>query len=175
MKLKLFTVAALLFAMTSCGSKSAKEDNADKEKTEVSASENNDETTDDYTADAADSDEDYDDDGDSSSASSSEVDDMLNQYEKFVDKYISLVKKAAKGDVSAMADYASYMESAEELSDKLDKCAGSMNAAQTKRYMEITTKMTGAAADIAGSASGAAAAMESQINDAMNMMNNLGF
>lgn len=174
MKLKFFTVAVVLLAMTSCGSKSDKADNAPKDDVETADEMTCDELTcsDDLNVNmddiksAADeylSSSDFESDNDDSSndedayssssssyssentSASSEVDDMLDEYENFVDEYISLLKKAANGDVSAVSNYARYMQSAQELSKKLDKFTGKMNAAQTGRYMNITNKLTQAA------------------------------
>ena len=77
--------------------------------------------------------------------SSADIDKMLDEYEKFVDKYIALVKKAQNGDVSVMSEYASMLESAERLSEELDNCDGVMTSAQLSRYTRITSKMTSAA------------------------------
>ena len=76
---------------------------------------------------------------------SADIDKMLDEYEKFVDKYIALMKKAQSGDLSAMSEYASMLESAERLSNKLDNCDGDMTSAQLSRYTRITSKMTSAA------------------------------
>lgn len=77
--------------------------------------------------------------------SSADIDKMLDEYEKFVDKYIALMKKAQNGDVSVMSEYASMLESAERLSEELDNCDGDMTSAQLSRYTRITSKMTSAA------------------------------
>lgn len=179
MKLKLFTVAALIFAMTSCGSKSEKEESASEVtgKTEMTSSGSSvDDSRAANDADSyADSDSNAGEEEVEDTAAASEVDDMLDEYENFVDKYVTLAKKAAKGDVSAVSSYASYMESAQSFGEKLERCASSMNAAQTKRYMDITNKLTSAASEIASDASASAAAMASQVDDAMDMLNNINF
>ena len=69
-----------------------------------------------------DTDSDYDDsDSDtetsSSSSGSEDWDALLTSYERYVDKYISYVKKAAKGDMTALAEYPSLMEKAQEFSE----------------------------------------------------------
>ena len=81
----------------------------------------------------------------SSSTSSKDWDSMLDSYEEYVDKYIVLAKKAAKGDMTAMAEYAGLMQKAQELSDKMDGAQGDMSASKWARYVKITTKMTTAA------------------------------
>lgn len=92
-----------------------------------------------------DDDDDDDDDYSSSSSSSEDWDALLNSYEQYVDKYISLMKKAAKGDMSAMSEYPSLLDKAEEFSDKMEKAQGSMSTSQWSRYTKITNKMTQAA------------------------------
>ena len=82
------------------------------------------------------------------STSSTNWDEVLDDYEEYVDKYISLMKKASNGDLSAMTEYVTFMEKAEKLSDKLDKAESEMTSAQLKRYVEITQKMTNAAIDM---------------------------
>lgn len=81
-------------------------------------------------------------------SSSTDWDDVLDEYQEYVDKYISLMKKASNGDLSAMTEYVTFMEKAEKLSDKLDKAESEMTSAQLKRYVEITQKMTNAAIDM---------------------------
>lgn len=171
MKFKFLAIAAATFAMCSCGGKTEKEtanapsENKELEKTEVADSEI---ASSDYVIDEEDAIVE-----EEGSVSASDVDDMLNEYERFVDKYIALYKKAANGDMSAMSEYAQYMESAESLSDKIDRCAGDMNAAQTKRYMDITNKMTKAASELAGDAASMSSAAAAQYEDAMDALNAL--
>lgn len=52
------------------------------------------------------------------------------------------MKKAAKGDASAMAEYPSLMEKVQEYSNRISGAQGEMSASQWARYMKITTKMT---------------------------------
>lgn len=94
---------------------------------------------------------DDDDDTDSYSSSSSgsqDWDALLNSYEQYVDKYISYMKKAANGDMSALSEYPALMEKAQDLSNKMSGAQGDMSAAQWARYMKITNKMTQAAANM---------------------------
>ena len=81
----------------------------------------------------------------SSSSDSEDWDALLDSYEKFVDKYISYMKKAASGDLSAISEYTSLMEKAEEIGDKLDKAGDDLSTSQMARYMKINEKMTKAA------------------------------
>ena len=73
---------------------------------------------------------------------------MLKSYEQYVDKYISLAKKAAKGDMSALSEYPGLMQKAEELSTKIDGAKGEMSASQLSRYMKINNKMLKAAQEM---------------------------
>lgn len=95
--------------------------------------------------------DDYDSDSDvdtSSSSGSEDWDAFLDSYEKYVDKYVSFAKKAAKGDMSAMAEYPSLMKKAQEFSDKLQNAKGDMSASQWTRYNKISTKMMKAAQEV---------------------------
>ena len=83
----------------------------------------------------------------SSESSSKDWDSVLDEYEKYVDEYISMYKKAMAGDVSALSSYIGLLESAEKLSDKLDDAEDDMTTSQMNRYMKITQKMTSAALD----------------------------
>ena len=85
---------------------------------------------------------------DTSSSGSEDWDALLTSYEKYVDKYISYVKKAAKGDMTALAEYPSLMEKAQEFSDKLQRAQGEMSASQWARYNKITMKMANAAREM---------------------------
>jgi preprotein translocase subunit Sss1 len=67
---------------------------------------------------------------------------LLDSYEQYVDKYISYVKKAAKGDMDALAEYPSLMQKAQELSEKMEGAQSNMSESQWARYMKITNKMT---------------------------------
>ena len=179
MKLKFLTVAVALVAMTSCGSKSddsSADAKGDKtENTESSDYANSYEGSDDSSSDSYDSDDSDFEDDDDSSASSSDVDDMLKEYENFVDNYVSLIKKAAKGDMSVMTKMSDYMESAESLSRKLENCSGKMSASQLKRYTKITSKLTEAATEMAGGAINATEMMENAMGSAADMLDGFDF
>ncbi len=76
----------------------------------------------------------------------SDWDEVLDEYEKFVDKYIAFAKKVKEGDMSAMDEYASYMEQAITTCEKLENAKGEMTSTQIKRYTKILTKMSSIAA-----------------------------
>ena len=79
---------------------------------------------------------------------SEDWDALLTSYEAYVDKYISYVKKAAKGDMTALIEYPSLMQKTQEYSDKLQKAQGDMSASQWERYNKITMKMVKAAEEL---------------------------
>lgn len=73
---------------------------------------------------------------------------LLTAYEQYVDKYISYVKKAAKGDVTALTEYPSLMKKAQQLSDKLQKAQGDLSSSQVARFNKISMKMMKAAQEL---------------------------
>ena len=84
----------------------------------------------------------------SSSSNGHNWDAVLDSYEKYVDEYIALVKKMAKGDMSAMTQYPSMMEKAQNVGEELSKANGHLTAAQQARYLKILNKMTKAMSEI---------------------------
>ena len=66
------------------------------------------------------------------------------------------MKKAANGDMSALAEYPSLMEKAEEFSEELESAKLELSDSQMARYMKISNKMLSAAKDISD---------ESSVND----------
>ena len=83
-----------------------------------------------------------------SSSSSKNWNALLDSYEQYVDKYISYMKKAANGDMSALSEYPALMQKAQEFSEQMENAQGDMTAAQWARYMKITQKMMNAAASM---------------------------
>ena len=81
----------------------------------------------------------------SSSSGSEDWDALLDSYEEYVDKYISYLKKASKGDMTALSEYPSMMEKAQEFSNKMKNARSDMSAAQWAKYNKITMKMLEAA------------------------------
>lgn len=88
---------------------------------------------------------DTDNDHEAFSSGSEDWDDLLKSYEEYVDKYISYVKKASKGDMTALSEYPALMRKAQEFSDKMKNAESSMSASQWARYNKITMKMLEAA------------------------------
>lgn len=75
------------------------------------------------------------------SSSSNNWDSVLDEYEKYCTKVISLSKKAMGGDMSVMAEYSSTLEQAQRLADKLENAEGDMTPAQVARLNKIASKM----------------------------------
>lgn len=82
----------------------------------------------------------------SSSSKSGNWDALLTSYDQYVAKYISYMKRAANGDMGALAEYPALLEKAQELSEELENAKGEMTSAQQSRYLRITQKLTSAAA-----------------------------
>ncbi len=82
------------------------------------------------------------------SSSSKNWNALLDSYEQYVDKYISYMKKAANGDMSALSEYPALMQKAQDFSEQLDGAQGDMTPAQWARYMKITQKMMKAAQEM---------------------------
>lgn len=79
---------------------------------------------------------------------SEDWDALLAAYEQYVDKYISYVKKAAKGDITALTEYPSLMKKAQQLSDKIQKAQGELSSSQVARFNKISAKMIKAAQEM---------------------------
>lgn len=77
-----------------------------------------------------------------SKTSSTDINVWLDKYEKVMDKYVSLVKKANNGDMSAMKDMASYLDQVNELYEDLENVQGDMTPAQSARLAKIYAKMS---------------------------------
>ena len=82
------------------------------------------------------------------SINSRDWDKVLDDFESYVDKYISFSKKASSGDLTALAEYASLLEKTEKLEKELNAAQNEMTKAQMKRYLQIIEKMTNAAIDM---------------------------
>lgn len=88
------------------------------------------------------------DNNDDSNSGSKDWDALLRSYEQYVNKYISLMKKAKNGDMSAMTEYVEFLQKAQELSREMDGAQGDMSASQWSRYMRITSKLAEAAQEM---------------------------
>jgi len=83
-----------------------------------------------------------------SSTGSENWDALLKSYEEYVDKYISYLKKASKGDMTALSEYPALMQKAQNFSDKMKNAESNMSASQWARYNKITMKMLEAAKEM---------------------------
>lgn len=81
-------------------------------------------------------------------SNSRDWDKVLDDFESYVDQYISFAKKATSGEVSSLVEYASLMEKTEKLEKDLDAAQNEMTNAQMKRYLKIMEKLTNAAIDM---------------------------
>lgn len=79
------------------------------------------------------------------STDSKKWDKILDDYESYVDQYIKLLKKATSGDLSAMTEYVSFLEKAQELQEELDGAKDELTTTQMKRLVKINQKLTDAA------------------------------
>lgn len=77
--------------------------------------------------------------------SSSDADSFLDEYDNYVTQYISLLKKASAGDVSAASEYANMLQSAQDMQEKLDAAKGDLTSEQVARLMKIEAKLLKAA------------------------------
>ena len=78
------------------------------------------------------------------SSGSSDWDKVLAEYEKYIDKYIALYRKAKNGDISAMSAYAEMLETAESYAEKLSNAEGELSVSQMSRYLKLTEKLSSA-------------------------------
>lgn len=74
----------------------------------------------------------------------SDWDSILDSYEKYVNNYIAVMEKIKAGDMSAMQESASLLESANSLSKKLENAKEDLTPEQMTRYVKIISKMTAA-------------------------------
>lgn len=81
----------------------------------------------------------------SSSSGSTDWDELLDSYERYVDDYIALAKKARNGDMSALSEYASVLQDANDLSEKIQGAKSEMSTSQIARYNKISIKLANAA------------------------------
>jgi hypothetical protein len=75
-------------------------------------------------------------------------DKLLKDYEEYTDKYIVLLKKAKKNDVSALSEYPDILEKAGELENDLKKAENNLSQAQLSKMLKIQTKLANAAMEM---------------------------
>lgn len=79
---------------------------------------------------------------------SDEVDNLIAQYEKLVNKYIALAKKVKAGDMSGATEMAKLAQDATKLSEKLDAVKDEMSVEQATRLAKAIQKMAKAAQEM---------------------------
>ena len=90
----------------------------------------------------------------SNSSSSSDFDETLEEYEEFIDQYISILKKAkaAEGDpmksMTIMAEAAPLMQKAQGLGEKLSKVQSDLSPSQVQKMLELQGKLSKAALEM---------------------------
>ena len=77
---------------------------------------------------------------DNSSSSSEDYDAVLDEYEEYTNKLLSMLKKVEAGDMSAYADYMGLVESMTSLDKKLANAKKEMTTAQAARFLRIQAK-----------------------------------
>ena len=77
-----------------------------------------------------------------------DLDVVLKNYETFIDQYIVLLKKAKKGDASAMSDYPAIMKSATDLQTKLGNAGDKLTVSQMTKFAELQNKLVKAASEL---------------------------
>lgn len=78
----------------------------------------------------------------SRSSSSSEWDEILDDYERFINRYVSVLKRANQGDFDAISESANLMSEYSDFVEKLDNASSNMTAKQVARYNKITMKVS---------------------------------
>ena len=82
------------------------------------------------------------------STGSYDWDRLLDSYEKYVDKYIAVIRKINSGDASVANEYASLLMQAQDLDKRIRDCSGDLSAAQLSRYQRINNKLLQAAQEL---------------------------
>lgn len=75
-----------------------------------------------------------------SSVGNANIDEWLKSYEKYTDRYISFMKKAKNGDMSAMSEYGKLLEEANDYMSKLERVKGDLTPAQLNKFNQINIK-----------------------------------
>jgi hypothetical protein len=79
------------------------------------------------------------------SSGSSNFDELIRSYEKYIDQYIVLMKKAKNNDMSALSEYPTMMQKAQDLQTKISRVQGQMSPEQVGRFTSLQTKLIQAA------------------------------
>lgn len=78
----------------------------------------------------------------------SDIDEFLDAYERYFDKYISLLKKANAGDPTALAEYAGMYQELINMQKKLEGKKSQMTMEQIQRLNKISAKLMKAAQEM---------------------------
>lgn len=72
----------------------------------------------------------------------------LKSYEEFINQYIKLLEKSKSGDMSALMEYAGYMEKASDLQEKMEKAKSELSPAQMTKFLKLQNKLIKAASEM---------------------------
>ncbi len=75
------------------------------------------------------------------SSSSEELAKLLDAYKSNVSRYISLAKKAAKGDLKALSEYTKLLKETKKLESQLSEAESELSADQLEQFNEITKSL----------------------------------
>ena len=75
-------------------------------------------------------------------------DEILDDYEDFIDDYIACMKKANNGDLSAMTEMTELMQDVQNLSNKLANASSDLTASQYARYSKLMQKLANATSNL---------------------------
>lgn len=81
---------------------------------------------------------------DYSDTGSSSWDDLLDEYEAYVNQYIKYYKKSQQGDMAALEEAMSLLEEARDLAERIEAASGELSTAQAQRLVRIQQKMANA-------------------------------
>lgn len=79
-----------------------------------------------------------------SDVGSGDIDEALDAYERFIDRYCNLINRMAKGDAAAIAEYAGMLSEYTDFAKKMDAAKDEMSSSQLQRINRMTEKMTSA-------------------------------
>ena len=80
---------------------------------------------------------------DTAESNTEDFDEMLDDYEAYIDQYIEFYKKSLAGDMSALSEYPALLEKANNLQQSMEKAqnADQLTIKQIKRMSDIQLKM----------------------------------
>ncbi|MBW3020949.1 hypothetical protein KY334_06645 [Candidatus Woesearchaeota archaeon] len=79
--------------------------------------------------------------------SSTNFNELLTSYESYIDQYIRLFKKARNNDLSALSEYPSMMEKANDLQQKIEAVKGQLTQDQLNKFIKLQQKLMNAASN----------------------------